>query len=439
MARKLGEETPAQPATAEQKRAMRSAISGQCFGALAYLTFVNGLILLYLKALKISGEDILFLFSLYSLPQAVLLLPASWLADKKGKRKTGLCGLTLTAVAFTGLVLSGFAPKGWLFVLPAVFILLFAAGRTLFISGWFALMDPLVPEKMRGRFWGKLRVSWQVVGLIFGVGTFFFLKNDSSVGLFQIVLSVAVVGSILRVMFYARIPEVERSQPAGGSFWPAVVNVARVEGYAPFCAYVFLLTLFTAGCPALFNLLEKETLGFGDDLVAGMGILMMTGNLVGFGLGGLAVDRFGTKAVFVACHFSFGAVLLMFLLRGASPFDAAVTIGTLSLFFGLVRAASSIAVTTEMLSLIPAAGKSLSTGVCLTLLNFGAMLAALLSGWVLKLGLLNDSWRLFGLGLGAYDALLFGCAVMVVLLVVTLGLVPSVMRRKKAQWIPGGQ
>jgi len=64
----------------------------------------------------------------------------------------------------------------------------------------------------------------------------------------------------------------------------------------------------------------------------------------------------------------------------------------------------------------------------------GIGLSGLLSAWALSLGVLSDSWTLWGQALSSYDAILLGYGGMVVLLVVTLGLVPSVL--SKSEWMP---
>ena len=80
------------------------------------------------------------------------------------------------------------------------------------------------------------------------------------------------------------------------------MKVLRIPGYLPFCAYCFLLMLFTGACPMIFSLMEKDVLGFSDDRIVLIGNLMALGGMLGFVLGGRMVDRFGTKYVFLCCH-----------------------------------------------------------------------------------------------------------------------------------------
>jgi len=123
---------------------------------------------------------------------------------------------------------------------------------------------------------------------------------------------------------------------------------------------------------------------------------------------------------------------MLFLVRDFLFFPAIVVVGTLSLLFGLIQAASGVAMSSEMLSLIPRGNKPMATALFLSLQSLGMSLSSLFCSRILKLGILAPSWVLFGHALGPYDALLLGCGTMVFLLVFTLGLVPSVV--KSVQW-----
>ena len=150
------------------------------------------------------------------------------------------------------------------------------------------------------------------------------------------------------------------------------------------------------------------------------------------------VDKFGTKYVFLGCHFGFGLILFLFLWRDVFPGEVQITVGVLTILFGLVQAASSIAMSSETLVLLPAENKSLATGLWFTLYSGGAGLSGVLSGQALELGLLSDTWSWFGQAMSRYDGLLMLCGSMVLLMTVTLGLIPSVIKKTPAGWIPQG-
>jgi hypothetical protein len=70
----------------------------------------------------------------------------------------------------------------------------------------------------------------------------------------------------------------------------------------------------------------------------------------------------------------------------------------------------------------------------MVLISLGQALSGLLAAAALKLGFLQPTWQVLGRSLSSYDAILLAYAVLIVLMVVTLGLVPSVIG--KSQWIP---
>ena len=148
------------------------------------------------------------------------------------------------------------------------------------------------------------------------------------------------------------------------------------------------------------------------------------------------VDRWGTNTVFVICHLSYFFVLLLLLSRGWLAGGEVIAIGALTTLFGMVHAATGIAVTSELLQLIPASNKSMAAAFAATLQNGAIAISSLLFSNVIDLKVLSDSWEFLGQTLSKYDAILGGCAIMIVLLMVTLGLIPSVVR--SAQWLPKG-
>jgi len=421
------------PVTPEQKRGMRSTILAQCFGCLSFLAFSNSLLLVYLTQLQVSTARIVAYLSLPALGEALLIVPSAFLADRYGKRRIGLAGVTAETLGFGLLTVSGAftgpLAEAWVVMGAAVF----AVGRALFNSSWYALLSPVVPESMRGEFFGRLRFSWQLCGILFAALCAAALPREAPPWIYQVLLAVMTASLVVKFFFYRTIPELEKASDMRGGFWRAMGHVVRAEGFLSFCAYVFLLSLFTAGCPIIFGLVEKDVLKLGDGLVVMLGTVLMIGSVFGFLAGGKAVDRFGTKPAFLVCHFFYGVVLVVFVARAIVPGILVPFIAALSFLFGFVRAISSIAISTELLALMPADNKSLSSSTCMALQTSGGALSGVLAAWALQAGMLSPRWSLRGLEMTAYDSVLLACAAMIVLLVVTLGLVPSVLR--KSQWM----
>jgi MFS family permease len=422
-------------AEADRHRAIRNIIASTCLICLSFLLFNNGFLLLYLTKLGLSRETVLVLLAFPSIAHCLLQLPFAFLGDRYGKRRASWISSPLLALGFAGIILAGWNGLSTDLLMPILILgtAVFAIGYASYLSTWFALLSPIIPENVRGAFFGKLRFSWQAVGVLFVSIYSLFFSHDSELWVFQIILGVSLLALIIRYPVYRAIPELENTGRRG-SFGEAFGSVLRADNYLPFCCYVFLLMLFVFAAPQLFNLIEKKVLNLGDSTIVWMGNLTMIGSVAGFALGGKAVDKLGTKSVFLGCHFGYSVVIGAFLFRDMSPLPLTVYVGALHFLFGVTYAASSIAISTEMLALVPKLNKSLATALCGSLTEGGKALSGIFSAMTLKLNILNEAWVFFGMNMSAYDSMLLACSVMVFLLVVALGLVPSVIR--KSEWVP---
>jgi len=391
---------------------------------------------------------------MYLAAPAVALLclntPFAGLADRYGKRLMGVIGTTGQAFGFTILALAGFVPREWAEGAILSGLVVFTVGLALQNCGWFALLRPVVPTHYRGRYFGKLRFLWMLVAIFFFTLTSFVLLHSdralawigwevnerNALRLYQLLFGAIAVSMFTRIIFYARIPELEPPTAERTPFWRAVLECLRREGFLGYCAYLFLLVLAVGSGLALFGLIEKKVLHFTDGQVVFVGTMTMIGGVFGFLAGGKATDRFGTKVVFCTCHFGYGVLMFLFLFRAATPLATIGVVGGLHLLFGFTWAASSIAITTELLGLLPTGNQSLAASLIETFLRGGEALSGALCAWVLKIQLLREEWSLWGQSLSQYDGLLLGYGLLVIVAVVTLGLVPSVLH--KAETLPHG-
>ena len=392
--------------------------------------------LAYFLRLNIPAYRILFLFALIPLIGVALTMPFAWLADCSGKKKLGGAGLIVSIIGFFMLPLAAFIPQGatwWL----AAGILIFAVGNTANGASWFALLSPIVPEEIRGRWFGQMRTAWQTTAIVFSLGLTFLLHHHPELYIFQLLLAAMGGLMIVRLLFYNRIPELDPVIPPRAGFWTALAGILKIKGYLRFCVYIFLLSFVTASAN-LFGLLQKETLGFSDSQLIMTGNLLSIGTVAGFFIGGKIVDHSGAKPVFLSSHIVLSIVLAGALLRGFSPFPLIATIGLLSFLCGVMQGASGIAGTSELLALIPPENKSISTGFNMTLAAAGTSLAGLFNGQLLKMKVIPGQWNFAGQTLSAYDALLAGFLMLTILMAVTLGLVPTI-RHLRSQWMPQNQ
>ena len=418
------------------KRALRNIVIGQCAGLLGPLLFGNGFMLAYVLRLGIPAYRILFLFALLPLISMALTLPLAWLADCRGKKKVGSTGMTLSIAGFLLLPLAAFMPDyavWWM----TVGIIIFSIGNTANNASWFALLSPLVPEEIRGRWFGQMRISWQTSSILFSLGLTFLLRHHPDLYIFQILLAVTGILMVVRLIFYLQIPELDPVTPPRAGFFRTLGTVLQKPGYLRFCFYIGLLA-FSNSATGLFGLLQKEVLGFSDSQLIMMGNILSVGTVAGFFFGGKLVDHLGAKPVFLSGHILFAIALISILLRGFLPLPLITTMALAALLCGIVQGAVGIASTSELLALIPQENKSLSTGFNLTLMAAGSSLAGFLPGHLLKMQMIPSQWIFAGQTMSSYDILLAGFTALTVILAAGLGLVPTI-HRLRSQWLPQNQ
>ena len=418
----------------DKKKVMRTIILMQCAGVPALSFFTNGFMLTYFSILGFTSATTLFLLTLQNLIYLPILLPAAIMSDRFGKKNIGKTGLISTVIGYLLLTIAGSMPAIAIKHTITAGIIFFGLGIATFTSSWFALLSPIIPENIRGRFFSKLRISWQSVCIFITLTMSILIKKYSSVIMFQAFLILATALLIIRVILYLKIPEIDQLKTEPKSTLQSLRKVISTPNFMPFCAYVFLISLCTGASPWIFSLLEKDILLFDNDQIILMGTLLLIGAVAGFFIGGKMVDRVGARYVFLACHLSFGITLCVFPMREWLPFSLITTMAVGTILFGLIQGASSIAITSELLGLIPKENKSLFTTFAIMLQTGGLAASGLVISKILDLNILSNSWQLLGQTMSEYDAILLGCSLAITLLTVTLGLVPSIIGN--ARWIP---
>ena len=195
---------------ATQRRGMFLVILAQCFGGFSSLVFQRGMVLLYLLALGIpeSRNLSLHLTGLHWLRPRRLF---RHLADRKASKRVGTPGLVLGIIGMALLPAAVLLPTaGQREMLALVGVVLYSFGGSTLAGTWFPLLRLLIPEHLRGRFFGTLRFSWQLVGVAFISICAAILNADDSVETYAMLLIVVVIGLILRLVVYCKIPELQR-------------------------------------------------------------------------------------------------------------------------------------------------------------------------------------------------------------------------------------
>lgn len=363
----------------ERKLALNAIIATQCFGLVAGLCFGNGLIFNYLSYLKVPEQVLVLYLRIPSILALFTILPLAYVADRKGKLKIGQFGNAIQVIGIACLSSAAFI-SGAKNVAILGGILLFSLGASMVNSSWFALLDPIVKPENRGTFFAKLRTVWQIFGVIFTFAAQFVLelKGDS---MLSPILMFVVLLSLVRMYFYARIPELEPRKVLEESEKASLLSelkcIFKYKAYMQLCIFIFIMPLFTGSLSLIFNLYEQSILKFSSADIVLMGNMIMIGAILGFAVGAFLLKKLGEKRLFLLCSCCISLCCLLFGLHGYFEFiPIKIFTGIITLCTGLSISSMSIGITSLMLHLLPKENKSLSTSFFLTAQELGTGISA---------------------------------------------------------------
>ena len=419
----------------QRRRAFTIIILNQCLGMLSGSLFQNGFYLNYFTKLGVSSSTIAFLFALPSLLSMFLLVPFAFYSDRFGKKKLALGGQLLFVVSIALMLVAGWWNPRWAIGFIVAALLVQCVGGSLQGASWFALLNPIIPKEIRGRFFGRLRVIFQSVSIVFALVITRMLAGKPSMNIFQLILGFVWLAAVLRYFTYSRIPEVENvsgeSEHHHQPLVQALRSVLRVPGYVAFNGYIFFITFFTAAIPTIFGLMQKDVFGFTPAQITLIGTLFLVGSMMGCWLGGRVVDHHGSRFIFRFTHAAHILIMLLMLMRHWVPWSLLVHAGICAWAYSLVAGVAGVASTAKVLALIPSVNKSLSTAFTMSLLCAAIAFAGVAVSRSIQWAGSTFSWNMFGQNYTTYDTLLLTFATLTVLLFITVfGIYPRIKRSK---------
>ena len=408
--------------------AQRRIIMANCAGMVPMLAYSNGFMLALLGEVGISREDALQALAIPSVIGALTSIPLAYVGDRIGTRRMGSigCGLMIA-----GICLMIFAAWGRMPNLMRVAIAVDSLGTAALSSVWFTVLVSVVSNEQRGRFLGRMRMSWQLVGVVVGLVLAGLMQATHELEIFLAVLVIFVVCQLTRMTFFRMLPQPLALDGGHNGFLKALTSILPTPMYLPFGAYSFLLRLAVGSLPWVFLLLEKDVHGMSSGEFMLLANLLAVGSLAGFWIGGRLVDRHGTRPVFLVAHAGFAGIALFVLLRGAIPLPIFAVFAIATMCWGMIDACAGIAQNTETFALAPSQHRSLAITILITSSTAGTALSAWAGAAAIRAGLFHDGWTLAGMPMSAFDGLLVIACFLVITFVVTLGLVPAIIRPRQ--------
>ena len=291
-----------------RKRSMNCAILSSISAIIGAGCLTGGM--LNLLAIKLgAGELFLGILSFATLVPFIGSLFTMSAIERLGKRKVLFGGLfTAAFIAIPFLLLPlflnvfGWSTKVCLWIVLAT---VFLRGLTtaLGATGWFPLLQDIVPREITGRFFGRLRTWWQSASLIFFLGAAFFLGDDPAWWKFEVLFAIAFLCLIIRAL--AILPMAEIKLPPSHSSSPSIIQrIVEMWQVKPMRIAVIYLSVyhfaFNASMP--FKIKMMKDLGYSDGIVLAATSMMSLGAIISLKYWGKLADTFGNRAIFSLSH-----------------------------------------------------------------------------------------------------------------------------------------
>lgn len=390
--------------------------------------------LTYFSELGFPSNTILLYLNIPTVILTLFLIPFGYLGDRFGTNKTGLVGIVFSLMGLLSVSLCGLFEGSSMHIALLAGLVATGLGQALYTSGWLSLLDPLINNDERGRFFGRLTLSWQTYGIIMGLIVAWLLGDNPDKIIYRNILLCISALYFFRIFFYLQMPVLNKSKSGSAGLIKGLKQVISYPEFLAFGCYLFLLGLATGTVPFLMGLLQKNVLGFSVEQIVNIGVSASVGAMCGFFIGGKLVDRFGCKFIFLVAHMSYGVLLFSVLARDFFGLQFMTFFMATALLWGLVNSTSAIAITSEMVAVTPSENKSIGLSFLITMTKAGIALSAFLCSQLLSLDFLSSNWVLFGCSMSQYDGLILLLGIAVVLITVTLGLIPSVV--PKLEYLP---
>lgn len=419
----------------EIRSAEKKAILSACWGSVSSVMISESAIVILFATMQGAGDMLsLVTTSLGSISNCVLLLPFAMIANNVGYKRTIIYS---TFVAVFMICLVAFSPifgAGSKIVMLSA-LAVFSIMMTLYVSAWFPLLDGFLDKNNRGRFFGRLRFSWQTTTMVYFFICGLVIGKNPPVYLLQIIILLTGFCMLGRSWYVRQIPALTEEKRRALKFKEGLLDALNNKPLCGFSVYICCLYLAAYATLPLTYVYLKKYLLVADNIVVIISSIALGGTMVGFLFAGRLVDKYGVKNLLLFIHFSFAIInISLFFIGSNSMFNLAL-ISMLLTVYGFFLACSSVAISSEMMAMAPPDNKAVSMAFCGTFYAAGTGGSRLLTSLVLGSGMLAPKWYIGSMQISHYQTLflLFGIAIVFVCLLLVL--VPAIFPKSNYTYL----
>jgi len=304
--------------------------------------------------------------------------------DQTGKRKA----ITVWSLAFSRqiwwlllpvLLLAG---KGQLYILIGI-VAVSSVANMIASPGWMSWVADLVPDRLRGRYFGRRNAVISVSTITATVGGGVVLDKFRAIDLehvgFFVIFAVACICALVALIIMTKTPD-HRSQKSDQPFaWAYILEPLKDRSFRHLLAVFFFWNIAIGISAAFFVPHMLNNLKMSFTLISVYGTLATMVAIILYRPWGVIIDRFGSKPVIVLCAFAIGFVPLIWLIPrpgylGILWFEA--------LFTGVIWSGFNLASFNIPIANSPKEGRPIYLAMFAVIAGIGFFAASVLGGTI---------------------------------------------------------
>ena len=295
-------QTSQKKVTSETRKTITTCIFAQAVGAPLPQVLINGGILsLFILELGGSKFAVGSVFTMNYLAQLVRVLVSPRI-DTANRKRLIIIWTTIAALVFSLIFLSyplsihvSRQAAVWLIVALFLFQRL---SMNIAATAWFSFLTVVIPGPLRGRFFGRMRMIFQIVSLSLILFSGWYLGKTPGVGRFYVIFAVLFAVSLVRPLLLLRLPSPAPDRE--GRPEPVLRNIMRPLQDKPWRDFIlfWVFLAFTVNIVRPFAVpFLKQDLAFPSSITTYASGAFLLGMVVALMPWGRLADRLGNRIV----------------------------------------------------------------------------------------------------------------------------------------------
>jgi MFS family permease len=278
----------------------------------------------YLQAfavfLKATTAQITLLSALPSLAGSVAQLASAWVAGLAFRRKALIfAGVAIQSFAWLPIIALAFLPSGYSVALLILCVVLYYIGGQFAAPPWSSLISDLVPERRRGRFFGKRTQLMSMMTFASltaaGLALEFFGQRSLAHWGFAAIFAMALAARLYSLAQLMRMHEpLARLEPLSVPSLGGLIGRMRGSDFAQFALFVAFMNLAVSIASPFFTLYMLRDLRFSYVEFTAVNAFYVLMQFSALKLWGRLSDAFGNLRVVQVTSVVFPALPLMWLI-----------------------------------------------------------------------------------------------------------------------------